>query len=477
MTTTDYILLNDELRASNYDKFEHTFGIGLHLAPDCDERANGILFHSEKEIFAAICEWSSDEIAWVGVVTLCKRSSVLYVSDTTRQTDVCVVSKLIPFNKFLSKHRLHTNITVAMVEKTPRLLQFVDSEKQTTELCLAAVRKDGDTIRWIAQPTLDICLAAVRQSADAMKYIHCALFPDANRIIQTALAKKYTAFYDIPISQRTAEVCWMGLKASASLITSVPTDIQTQEMWEFAIRQQPALVENLHGFRLNKYELYRIALQQDGLLLKYVRPSQTRELCELAVQQNGDALEFVWKSYRTPELCMLAVKSKGMGKAVYWVPDEERTPELERAAVERNSYAIEWVTEQTPELCRLALDSKNPDIFKYVKQQTPELCEHAIRCNPAAIQRVREPTLELCRLVLQHPQGLYSLLPAQFRTADMSLYAVQQDGLALAWVPNAHKTPELLMAAVRQNGRALSNIPVKNQTPELLMAAAIEPVL
>ena len=36
---------------------------------------------------------------------------------------------------------------------------------------------------------------------------------------------------------------------------------------------------------------------------------QTEEICKLAVQQNGNALEFV--KYQTEELCKLAVQQNG----------------------------------------------------------------------------------------------------------------------------------------------------------------------
>lgn len=52
------------------------------------------------------------------------------------------------------------------------------------------------------------------------------------------------------------------------------------------------------------------------ILVKTIR---TKELCELAVTQNGNALQYVPKELRTQELCEIAVEQNGL--TLKYVPD------------------------------------------------------------------------------------------------------------------------------------------------------------
>ena len=54
------------------------------------------------------------------------------------------------------------------------------------------------------------------------------------------------------------------------------------------------------------YELCKLAVQQDGFALSFVKIEQNEELCKLAVQQNGLSLEYVKE--QSIMLCKLAVK-------------------------------------------------------------------------------------------------------------------------------------------------------------------------
>ncbi|MEK7070219.1 MAG: DUF4116 domain-containing protein, partial [Patescibacteria group bacterium] len=61
---------------------------------------------------------------------------------------------------------------------------------------------------------------------------------------------------------------------------------------------------------------------------------KTQELCRLAVEKSGYALNLVPQEMKTPELCRLAVEKDGY--ALKYVPQEMKTPELCRLAVEKD---------------------------------------------------------------------------------------------------------------------------------------------
>ena len=80
--------------------------------------------------------------------------------------------------------------------------------------------------------------------------------------------------------------------------------------------------------------------------------NQTEEICKIAVQQNGRALEYV--NNQTYEICKLAVKQNG--SSLRYVFLEYRTDELCKIAVQSNGNALQYVENQTREICILALN-------------------------------------------------------------------------------------------------------------------------
>jgi hypothetical protein len=51
----------------------------------------------------------------------------------------------------------------------PDDLQYI--EKQTREMCLIAVKKEGTSLRWVKEQTNDVCLEAVKQDGKALEFV------------------------------------------------------------------------------------------------------------------------------------------------------------------------------------------------------------------------------------------------------------------------------------------------------------------
>jgi hypothetical protein len=107
------------------------------------------------------------------------------------------------------------------------------------------------------------------------------------------------------------------------------------------------------------------------------------------VRKYGWHLYFVPEDLRTPELCKIAVEKNG--RALESVPEDLKTPELCRIAVEKSEEALEYVPEalKTPELCKIAMEQDGRTL-KYVPKvlKTPELCIIAVKNNRWALQYV-----------------------------------------------------------------------------------------
>jgi Domain of unknown function (DUF4116) len=269
-----------------------------------------------------------------------------------------------------------------------------------------------------------------------------------------------------------------------------------QSLFYWAIEQNGMTLQHVPEITL---DLCRLAVEQNGLALEYVYiNNKTPELCRLAVEQNGRALHHVPENYWTPKLCRIAVEQDG--RALGYVPVNKRTPELYSIAVQQNGLVLYDVLKEhrTPELCYMAVqqkgnvlcfvpeDYRTPELcriaiaqhgmaLEYVPKDkmTPELCRLAVEQNGEALKHVPkdEITLELCRLAIEQNGMALCHVPTKLKTPELFQLAIQQNGEALRHVPNEYKTPELCLMAIQQNGRALGHVPNDYKNPDLCRLA------
>jgi hypothetical protein len=105
---------------------------------------------------------------------------------------------------------------------------------------------------------------------------------------------------------------------------------------------------------------------------------QTKELYELAVQNNGLAIMFVPEKYRTKELCKMAIKKNIY--AIEWIPEEYQTKELYELAVQQNGKALSHVPDEfkTKELCKLAV-KQNGNNLRFVPDELKSELQHYLQ--------------------------------------------------------------------------------------------------
>ena len=210
---------------------------------------------------------------------------------------------------------------------------------------------------------------------------------------------------------------------------------------------------------LKTKELYEIAVKQNGLALNYVPYKlRTNELCELAIKQNGKALQWIPDKYIDYNLCEMAVQQNG--NSLYHVPKEYKTKELCELAVQQNGDALKWVLEhlKTKKICELAVQN-NGYALRYVPMElrTEKLCKIAVKNHREALYYVPKElkTKELCELAIKQDGWILQSLPKELRTKELCEIAVKQNGKALLWVPIKLRTKEICEIAIKQNGEAL----------------------
>ena len=190
------------------------------------------------------------------------------------------------------------------------------------------------------------------------------------------------------------------------------------------------------------FEILKEFVQLTNTNIGYVQPSTPgyAKLCKIAVNQDSKALDYVPEELRTPELYKIAVSQNGI--ALYDVPEELRTPPLYKVAVSKNGLALHWVPEElrTLKICKIAV-SQNGYALREVPEELPEYAE-------------------ICKIAVSQNGWLLEYVPEELpEYPELCEIAVSQNGGALYWVPEELRTLKICKIAVSQNSDALRFVP------------------
>ena len=122
---------------------------------------------------------------------------------------------------------------------------------------------------------------------------------------------------------------------------------------------------NIKGYS----ELCELAVTQDGRALEYVpKEIRSERICLAAVTQDGRALEYVPKELRTEKMCIAAVTQNG--SALGYVPKEIRSERICLAAVTQDGRALGYVPKElrTEKMC-IAAVTQNGSALGYVPKE------------------------------------------------------------------------------------------------------------
>lgn len=155
-------------------------------------------------------------------------------------------------------------------------LQYV--KKQTPELCKLAVENNGFSIKYVKNQTYDLCKIAIINAPKAIEHVRLRdvrLVIDAHRLDKS-----------IEINNLDFMACKQGI-----------------EYW-------PPFIQYSNK---SNYELWRIAVENDGMVLKhwddnyYHSLESKMAIFTLAVNQNSLALQYVPSKYQNLEMCARAM--------------------------------------------------------------------------------------------------------------------------------------------------------------------------
>ena len=249
----------------------------------------------------------------------------------------------------------------------------------------------------------------------------------------------------------------------------IPDEYRTKELYELAVRQNGFALDYISK-TLRTPKLCEIAVKSNGHALRFIpHEYKTQEICELAVKNNGDALRFVPNEYKTPELCKLAVKNNKL--ALHYVPEKYKSEEIVKLAVQSNGMTLAYVPEdlKTYELCKIAV-SNNGYALKYIpntffkRYKDYNMCKLAVEQNGMALEYIpntffkRYKDYNMCKLAVRKNGWALEFVPEKLKTEELCEMAVKKNGRALKYIPEELRDYNLCLEAIKQNGSAIGYV-------------------
>jgi hypothetical protein len=204
----------------------------------------------------------------------------------------------------------------------------------------------------------------------------------------------------------------------------------------------PYILEQVNPNIQDYDSIATIAVRNVSNTLQFVpEEMRTEQLCRRAVEKNGRALRHVPEKLRSREICNLAIQTRGL--ALEYVPEQFKTPEMCQQAVEDQSRALEFVPDKvrTPELYITAMGEDPSWVITNLprKLQTPEFFE---------------------LMITHHPRSLHAI-PTEYITPEICEIAVEQSPQTIIDVPKSMQTLELWIKAVEYSPVLMRRVPLE----------------
>ena len=202
----------------------------------------------------------------------------------------------IPFTK---QDLSDPDIATAMVCNYPYSIRDV---RQTEELCLLAVRKDGLVLEFVNSKSRSVCLEAVINSPWAIKHVPTDA-PFYAELAELSVRMEPDTIRMIDPEDQTEAMRMAALRNPHNIEYVSLTDEELEKYSSRLIRQDPDLIWMFP----NKVEE---AVNADGTIIATIHPSlRTEDVCRAAVSSIsdyiGNVIPFIPMEYRSKIICEL----------------------------------------------------------------------------------------------------------------------------------------------------------------------------
>lgn len=265
-------------------------------------------------------------------------------------------AQTLDFLKDIPPEDMTPGLAERIFVKEPELFYHIPDRFKDRELCDTAVRYDGSYLKYIpeAMKTRELCMKAVRRSPYAIAHLPVSM---KNPETYLHLVRENPRNLNgIPRVSRTSEMCRIAFdntygknRTDYSVISALTDPAMLHQVFreQDDPKQIRFLMDIVHlDSRLITPKVALEAVRKNGEVLGSVPPkSITVEVAEAAVMNCPEAIQWVPRKLRTPDICLRA--TTWQWELVSYVPDW--------IAKERNIYSFH---RRVDDLLRQPLDYK-----------------------------------------------------------------------------------------------------------------------
>ena len=297
---------------------------------------------------------------------------------------------------------------------------------------------------------------------------------------------------DVPTEMFTEEFISDVIQINPNIILDIRGEYLTDKLWARAIQKNGILIEHIiYDKNICTEELIEMAVENNGLALQFINP-KTEILCKKAFANTPYAIQYIPDP--TNEMCEEALKRdkaifpiilkikpgidkmSDAGLLIYLEKYPEKintikqpTEEMILIALKHGSWNIFEKMDprlQTQKVCEEAFNKRSFN-FQHIKEefQTTELCEKAMKASGLNLQYVKNKTLELCLIAIQKFSTAIKYVPEEFLTEEMCISVLSDSPSCLSDIKKP--TYNMCKLAVQVAGYQLSNVPKHLITVEL----------
>lgn len=226
-------------------------------------------------------------------------------------------------------------------------------ERQTDELALAAVSKEGHLLPLVKHQTEVICLAAIKSCASAMKAVE-PRFLTIRSFLEMAITYNVDVVQYIDADKLDDELCFRVILTSAAGI--------------YLVLKKRAVTPEMLLAALNNLDKEEDTKQSASAIIREI-PEET---ILLTLKQQPDIFRLIPEDKMSLNVIVMALRRDGMN--IRFLPAERQTAKLAGEAVKQNPAAIEMAVPEvvTADVVKLALaDPSDIALISDVMQMAP----------------------------------------------------------------------------------------------------------
>ena len=389
-------------------------------------------------------------------------------------------------------------------------------ENVTYNMCLAAVKSDGNAITFVPEPfrTKEICTEACRSCGVVLKITPKEFYSD--ELYRLSVQSSGMALEFVPEDRRTAEICRYAVLENPAAFKFVPSDLVTPDLCLESLKAQSRSVWNYaesKSVMTSGYEAFEIipasvrnndlclglVKLEPALLWRFPRKNRTVAVCKAALEGMGYAsveeavkedpriLIKMHASLCTEEASMIFLKAY-IDKKIAPIVDEQGR-KYECSIIEDGNILV-------PGTGRIFFYGIHEMPLKNILKWR-SVAEKAVEKEPAWLKDVPDKTLDydLCVIAVKNWEYAFRYVPKKFQTVELSSFVFRtraksimdisldepitdeicitalEKGFDFNYMPSIFKTKPVCFKAISLNAGNVLRVPEEIMDEDLALAA------